>query len=227
MKAPESSPSSHNRLPASTPGSIAPSGRSTLDQELGRVRDEVLVLDSMVEHAIVRSIVALRAGDVREARAIDAADELVNGRRYQIEEDVIALLATQQPVAGDLRRLTAFLFTATDLERIGDYVAEIARAVIAIDGQPLIKPLIDIPHMTDAVVRMLRRALDALASQDANEAGAAAHVDDEVRALYQATSGRSRGAFLEDLFRALHELMHNVGGGLHLSYGVHARAGIE
>jgi phosphate transport system protein len=177
MKAPESSPTRRDSVP--------PPGRAAFDQEFGRVQDEVLVLGSMVKQAIVRSIAALRARDVLEARAIDVGDELVNGKRYQIEEDVIAVLATQQPVAGDLRRLTAFLFIATDLERIGDYAAEIARVVIAIDGESLIKPLIDIPRMADAVVSMLRRVLDALVSQNADEAEAAARVDDEVRALYE------------------------------------------
>jgi phosphate transport system protein len=153
---------------------VAPSGRAAFDHDLARLQDDVLVLGSMVEQAIIRSIAALGAGDVLEARAIDAGDQLVNDRRYQIEENVIALLATQQPVAGDLRRLTAFLFTATGLERIGDDAAEIARVVIAINGESLIKPLIDIPRMADAVVSMLRRALDALVRQDANEADAAA-----------------------------------------------------
>jgi phosphate transport system protein len=172
-------------VPAYRPASVSASGRPAFDAELTRVQDEVVVLAGLVEQAITRSIAALRARDVREARAVDAGDELINRKRFEVEECVIALLATQQPVAGDLRRLTAFLFTVTDLERIGDYAAEIARVVIAIAGEPLIKPLIDIPRMAETLASMLRRAMNALVTQNATEAEATARVDEEVRALYQ------------------------------------------
>ncbi|MBV9357529.1 MAG: phosphate signaling complex protein PhoU [Chloroflexi bacterium] len=170
--------------PAGRPSAQA-SGRAAFDAELGRVQDEVVLLGSLVEQAITRSIAALRARDVPAARAVDAGDELINRKRFEVEEGVIALMATQQPVARDLRRLTAFLFTVTDLERIGDYAAEIARVVIAIAGEPLIKPLIDIPRMAETLASMLRRAMDALISQNATEAEAIARVDEEVRALYR------------------------------------------
>jgi phosphate transport system protein len=182
---PESRPAGSDGVPSARPAAVSASGRAAFDQELGRVQDEVVILGSLVERAITRSIAALRARDVREARAVDADDELINRKRFEVEEGVIALMATQQPVAGDLRRLTAFLFTVTDLERIGDYAAEIARVVIAIAGEPLIKPLVDIPRMAETLSSMLRRAIDALVTQNATEAEAIARVDEEVRALYQ------------------------------------------
>jgi phosphate transport system protein len=159
--------------------------RSGFHRDLERVQDEVLIMGSMVEKATARAVEALRARDVGEARAIDAEDVLINRKRYQIEEDIIGLMATQQPMAGDLRRLAAMLLIVTDLERIGDYAAGIARIAVAIGDEPFIKPLIDIPRMADQATSMLRRALDAFVDRDTSQAEAIAREDDEVDALYQ------------------------------------------
>jgi phosphate transport system protein len=166
-----------------TPGGLHT--RSTFQRDIERIQDEVLILGSMVEKATLRAVEALRARDVGEARAIDAEDVLVNRKRYQIEEEVIRLMATQQPMAGDLRRLTAMLLIATDLERIGDYAAGIARICVAIADEPLIKPLIDVPRMAERATAMLRRSLDAFVARDVEASEAIARADDEVDALYQ------------------------------------------
>ncbi len=167
-----------------TPATLGPS-RSSFHRELEHIQDEVLVLGSMVEKATLRSVEALRARDVGEARAIDAEDVLLNRKRYQIEEDILRLLATQQPMAGDLRRLTAMLLIATDLERMGDYAAGIARICIEIADEPLVKPLIDVPRMAEKATSMLRRSLDAFVDRDVSAAQAIAREDDDVDALYQ------------------------------------------
>jgi phosphate transport system protein len=159
--------------------------RSGFQRDIERIQDEVLILGSMVEKATLRSVEALRARDVGEARAIDAEDVLVNRKRYQIEDEVIRLIATQQPMAGDLRRLTAMLLISTDLERIGDYAAGIARICVAIADEPLIKPLIDVPRMAERATSMLRRSLDAFVARDVEASEAIAREDDEVDALYQ------------------------------------------
>jgi phosphate transport system protein len=159
--------------------------RTTFHRELERLQDEVLVLGSMVEKATLRAVDALRERDVAAAHAIEAEDTLLNRKRFEIEETALLLMATQQPMASDLRRLAAIVHIVTDLERMGDYAAGIAHICIQIGDEPLIKPLIDIPRMAEKATSMLRRALDALLEQDVAAAEAVAAEDDEVDALYQ------------------------------------------
>jgi phosphate transport system protein len=159
--------------------------RSVFHRELERMQDEVLVLGSMVEKAVSRSVDALRARDVAGARALEAEDVLINRKRFEIEEAALLQIATQQPMASDLRRLAAIMHIVTDLERMGDYAAGIAHICVQIGDQPHIKPLIDIPRMADKAVSMLRRALDAFVERDVIAAEAIAAEDDEVDALYQ------------------------------------------
>jgi phosphate transport system protein len=159
--------------------------RSGFHRELERLQDEVLVLGSMVEKALSRSVQALRGRDVGLAHSIEAEDVLINRKRFEIEEAALLQIATQQPMASDLRRLAAILHIVTDLERMGDYASGIARICIEIGDQPHIKPLIDIPRMADKAVSMLRRALDAFVERDVAAAEAIAAEDDDVDALYQ------------------------------------------
>jgi phosphate transport system protein len=159
--------------------------RSGFHRELERLQDEVLVLGSMVEKAVTRSVDALRTRDTVTARAIETEDVLINRKRFEIEEASLLQIATQQPMASDLRRLAAVLQIVTDLERMGDYAAGIAHICVEIGDQPHIKPLIDIPRMAEKTVSMLRRALDAFVERDVAAAESIAHEDDEVDALYQ------------------------------------------
>ena len=159
--------------------------RTNFHRELQHLQDEVLVLGSMVEKATLRAIDALRDRDLATAHAIEAEDMLLNRKRFEIEEAALLLMATQQPMASDLRRLAAIVHIVTDLERMGDYAAGIARICVQIGDQPLIKPLIDLPRMAEKATSMLRRALDALVEHDVAAAEAIAAEDDEVDALYQ------------------------------------------
>jgi phosphate transport system protein len=162
----------------------APS-RVHFHHELARLQEEVLVLGSMVEKATLRAVDALRQRDVSAARAIDADDALINRKRFEIEEATMLLMATQQPMASDLRRLAAVLHIVTDLERMGDYAAGIARICVDIGDEPLIKPLIDIPRMAETATSMLNRSLEAFVNCDVASAQAIAREDDTVDALYQ------------------------------------------
>jgi len=166
------------------PASISKS-RTMFHRELEHLQDEVLVLGSMVEKATLRSVEALRTRNLAAARAIEAEDTLLNRKRFEIEETALLLMATQQPMASDLRRLAAIVHIVTDLERMGDYAAGIARICVQIGDEPLIKPLIDIPRMAEKASSMLRRALDAFVERDVAAAEAIALEDDEVDALYQ------------------------------------------
>jgi phosphate transport system protein len=168
------------------PNGAVPSGvRSSFHRDLERLQDEVLVLGSMVEKATLRAVDALRERDTAAAHIIEAEDVLINRKRFDIEEAALLLIATQQPMASDLRRLAAVVHIVTDLERMGDYAAGIAHICIEIADDPLIKPLIDIPRMAEKAASMLRRALDAFIARDVAAAEEIASEDDEVDALYQ------------------------------------------
>ena len=158
--------------------------RATFDRQLQELQDDALMLGSMVVKAIERSVDALKRRDAELARQVIADDLQVNAKRWQIEETAIRLIATQQPMAGDLRTIASVMHVATDLERMGDHAEGIAKITLMHGDQPLLKPLIDIPRMADVAVRMLLRSLDALIRRDAEAARAIAAEDDEVDALY-------------------------------------------
>lgn len=184
VEAAAATPDRAGSLPLAAPGPLSAS-RSGFHRDLERVQDELLVLGSMVEKATLRAIEALRDRDIGEARAIAAEDVLINRKRFEIEERTLLLMATQQPMASDLRTLAAVLLIVTDLERMGDYAAGIARICVMIADEPLVKPLIDIPRMAEKATSMLRRSLDAFVERDVAAAQAIALEDDEVDALYQ------------------------------------------
>jgi phosphate transport system protein len=158
--------------------------RDSFQQELQRIRDEVLILGSMVENAIIDSVEILKRRDHKAAKELRKADMRVNEKRFEIEGEALTLIATQQPVAGDMRVLAAVLEISTELERLGDYAKGIAKISRKIGDEPLIKPLVDIPRMAEKAVSMLHRALDAFARGDVELAMAIPAEDDEVDGLY-------------------------------------------
>lgn len=158
--------------------------RTAFHKRLREIRDDILVMGSMVNKAIIRSVDALKNRDMESARQIIADDQKVNGKRFEIEEKCIELIATQQPMASDLRIIVAILNITTEIERIGDYAVGVARIVIMIGDEPPLKPLIDIPRMAEQTVDMLRRGLDAFINRDAEAARKIAAEDDLVDHLY-------------------------------------------
>jgi phosphate transport system protein len=158
--------------------------RRTFDQELYRLQDEVLSLGSLVEEALVQSVETLKQRDFIGSRRLIAGDRAINERRYAIEEDTITLIATQQPMAGDMRLLAAILEIVTELERMGDYAKGIARINLMIGQEPLVKPLIDLPAMARKARDMLHAALMAFVERDVQAARSIPEGDDEVDALY-------------------------------------------
>ncbi|QWK09770.1 MAG: phosphate signaling complex protein PhoU [Thermoflexus hugenholtzii] len=157
--------------------------RVMLERDLSAIRQDVLRLGGMVEQAIDRCIEALKRLDVEMAREIIAFDEEINRMRYQIEEACLETIATQQPMASDLRAIIAAMFCATNLERMGDHAKSIAKLTIEMADEPLLKPLIDIPRMAQIAKEMLRQVLEAYVEQDPEKARAAVARDDEVDAL--------------------------------------------
>jgi len=159
--------------------------RKTFERELQGLQDEVLALGSIVENAIIESVEVLKRQDLEGAQLLIAQDGVINEKRFAIEADALALIATQQPMAVDLRVIAAILEIVTELERIGDYAKGIARITLMIGKEPLVKPLIDVPLMAEKVRDMLHRSLEAFIHRDAEMARAIPREDDEVDRLYR------------------------------------------
>jgi phosphate transport system protein len=158
--------------------------RAGFHKRLREIQDDILVMGSMSEKALANSVTALKERNLTSAGEIIADDVSINRKRFEIEEKCIQLIATQQPMAGDLRIIISVLSILTELERIGDYAAGIARIVVTIGDEPPLKPLIDIPRMADKTIEMLRRSLEAFINRDAGAARRIAAQDDEVDSLY-------------------------------------------
>jgi len=158
--------------------------RTAFHRKLREIQDDILVMGSMAGKAIVRSVESLKKRDLDLAHQIITDDQNINSKRFEIEEKCIQLIATQQPMAGDLRIITGILNITTEIERIGDYAVGIARIVILIGNEPPLKPLVDIPLMADLTVDMLRRTMDAFISRDAEAARKIAGKDDMIDNLY-------------------------------------------
>lgn len=158
--------------------------RTTFHKRLREIQDEILTMGSMVQKGIRRSVIALKDRDLTSAQDVIEQDKKVNQKRFEIEEKCIQLIATQQPMASDLRIIVAILNIITELERIGDYAVGIARIVLMIGDEPPLKPLIDIPRMAEKTTDMLQRSLEAFINRDADSARSISAEDEEVDNLY-------------------------------------------
>jgi phosphate transport system protein len=153
--------------------------------DLENLRGAVVAMSSMVDKAISRSIESLIRQDVGMAEEVVAADREVNKQRWATEEDALRIIATQAPMARDLRNIAAAIHIITDLERMGDHAAGIAKIVIDTASEPLLKPLVDIPRMAEVARAMLNDAITAYIEADSEAATRIAMQDDEVDALYE------------------------------------------
>lgn len=165
-------------------GIVRPPMRKTFETEIQQLKDEMLLLGSMVEQQIIGTVEALKKRDIEASRRIKETDLQVNAKRYAIEEQVMIVIATQQPMAHDLRLLASILEVSGELERMGDYAKGIATVSIRMGDQSLLKPLIDIPRMAQIGTDMLHRALTAFINEDVEAARAIPVQDDEVDDLY-------------------------------------------
>lgn len=161
------------------------SPRETFDRNLHKLLDEVLVLGSMVEQSVLASVDALKRRDEEDARRIYHEDEKINEKRYSIENESLTLIATQQPMARDLRFLAAILEINTELERMGDYAKGISRINVLL-GREIIPPSImnNLQRMAELGLDMLHRALGAFVNRDVETARGIPNEDDEVDRLY-------------------------------------------
>ena len=158
--------------------------RKTFESEIQQLKDDVLLLGSMVEQAILNSVEALKKRDIKASEKIFDEDQQINKKRFDIENQLMILIATQQPMAHDLRLLASTMEIISELERMGDYAKGIANINIRMGDAPLLKPLIDIPRMAQIGADMLHRALTAFVNEDVEVARSIPIQDDEVDALY-------------------------------------------
>ncbi|MEJ2208217.1 MAG: phosphate signaling complex protein PhoU, partial [Anaerolineae bacterium] len=158
--------------------------RRFFEEQIRELLEDLLEMGDMVTGSIGRSIQALAQQDEALAQEVIAYDDEINAIQQEIDEKCLVLLATQQPMASDLRAIMAISNIAAELERMGDYTEGIARLAIKLSDRPLLKPLIDIPRMAEGSRRMLTSALEAFARQDVEAAEAVGKADDEIDALY-------------------------------------------
>jgi phosphate transport system protein len=161
--------------------------RTTLDREIHHLQDEVLLLGSMVEQAMVDAVDALKRRDQEAARRVYHNDHLINEKRFAIENATLITIATQQPMAHDLRFLAAILEVDIELERMGDYAKGIARIVISLKDAAIQVPIKEFSQMAELAVGMLHRALSAFVTEDSNLAQSIPPEDDQVDALFNST----------------------------------------
>ena len=158
--------------------------RKSFSQEIQNTKGEIVILGNMVEQAVLASVDALKRHNLRAAQQIIQNDALVNIKCFEIKNKVINLIATQQPMAHDLRVIAAILEITGELERIGDYAKGISQVCLHIGSQPAVRHLSDLPLMAELAMSMLRRSLSAFVTEDAVTARSIPNDDDQVDDLY-------------------------------------------
>ncbi len=184
--------------------------RLEFDHGLEEMTDLLVEMGNRVEKALVESMNALKNGDVETSKKIVKSDTELNEMEYKISEIGAKLIATQQPVAKDLRRILIAFKISSDLERMGDLSVDIAKVVIRLDGQPLIKPLLDLPRMAELVALMIQESLQSYVDENVDLAYKSAKDDDQVDALYS--------QILRELFSIMVENPKTVGQAMLLSF---------
>jgi phosphate transport system protein len=187
--------------------------RELLDQKIKDLKADVVVLGNMVQEATLGAVEALRIRDLKASKKIYKKDKKINRKRFEIESDCLIVIATQQPLARDLRVLSSVIEVITELERMGDYAKGIARINMMIGEEELIKPLIDIPKMAKVATDMLSHAIQAFVEEDADAARKIPQEDEQVDVLFN------------QVYRDLIELMIKDPSGIeqsnHLQWAAH------
>jgi phosphate transport system protein len=158
--------------------------RTDFHKHLREIEEDVVTMGDRVAKAIDRSIKALQKRDLTLAHQIIADDAKINEQRFSIEDKCVGLIATQQPMASDLRIIVAVLSIIVELERIGDYAEGIAKIVVMIGDEAPLKPLIDIPRMGDITLEMINTSLKSFVTRDVELAMKAVSLDSVVDGLY-------------------------------------------
>jgi phosphate transport system protein len=171
--------------------------RIFLLEELNRLRHDVLAMASRVEEDLGRALMALKTADPELAKEVKAGDAVVNAMQLKIEDQAAILIATQQPVARDLRELVTIFKITGNLERMGDYTVHTAKAAMKLSGEPPFRSLERLERMAETGKEMLRAAIAAYLSQDSQAARAAAVLDDRIDAEHKALTEETLGIMKE------------------------------
>jgi phosphate transport system protein len=159
--------------------------RDTFEKQVNDLKKTLLDLGTLTAQTIADGVDALKTRDRVMAQSLIARDTEINRMRYDIEERAYGLIATQQPLASDLREIIAVLLVAIELERIADHSKNLGEIVIRMSDEPLLKPLIDIPRMAKICESMLSQSLEAFVQNDPALGRAVAQRDDELDELYK------------------------------------------
>lgn len=184
--------------------------RKEFDQGLEQLNQWLVEMGELVEGAIDKAVTALKNNNIEQAKEVVANDIHVNDMEEKILELGLKLIATQQPVAKDLRRIIAAFRIANDLERMGDLALDVAKAVIKIDGETLIKPIIDLPRMGEIIRNMTYEAIQSFVHENVDLAYKMAKDDDQVDALY--------GQMMRELLLLMMENPRNIAQAQLLSF---------
>ncbi len=164
--------------------------RSTFDSELNAIHMNLMQMGEMVKTAISRSMQSLKDQDLVLAANVIADDININDLRFNIEEACVTIIATQQPIAGDLRAIIAIMHSVDELERMGDHAAGIAKTVIKASDERPLKPGKILTHMAELSQEMLIACIEAFIAHDAKRASEIAARDDEMDQLYKSLFDR-------------------------------------
>lgn len=184
--------------------------RKEFDQGLEQLHNLLVEMGGFVESALVESIEALKVIDIDRAKQVIKKDPQLNQMEEKITEIGSRLIATQQPVAKDLRRILSAFKIASDLERMGDLAVDVAKVVLRLEGQELIKPLIDLPRMAEIVQTMTYESIQSFVQENVDLAYKMAKDDDQVDALY--------GQITRELFSLMMENPRNIAQASLLSF---------
>ena len=154
--------------------------RETFDRQIKSLTDKVVILEGMVRMATLSAVDALKSRDQKLSRKIYEGDKKINALRFEIENETLIAIATQQPMASDLRNLASILEIITELERIGDYAKGIAKINLLIKSPDLLPPIDDLPEMTKIATDMLQKAVTAFVNKDVETARKVPDLDDKV-----------------------------------------------
>lgn len=172
--------------------------RQAFDRDLQQLKDDMVKMGRQTGEAIHQSVEALKTRDLALAENIIAADDTIDAIHIELEDRCIRLLATQQPMASDLRMIASVFAITLDLERLADHAEGIARATTRLGTDPLVKPLVDIPKMEAVVQEMLQEALQAFVTRDHQLAVRMAEKDDIVDELRSRIFQELLGIMLKD-----------------------------
>lgn len=159
-------------------------GRNSFEAHLEELQHDLLKMGAFVTDAIHRSVLSLNNLDADLARAVIAGDDTVDQMMIDLEKGCLRVIALHQPMASDLRQVGTVLKIVTDLERMADHATDIAKVTLRLEGEKLIKKLVDITRMAEQVQLMTREALEAYVHLDVQRARRMIAMDDEIDRTY-------------------------------------------